>query len=608
MELESLTNVSDNLIDKLLNGVVNTSNFFTDIYRFNSAKKNYLDKIAKLQYVRTINEFEETVSLYEFFVAPHLANVKDKNIFKVSGLSDIKAHRKILISGIVGQGKSVLMRHLAISEVLDHNKIPLFFELRYLEKGQNLDIVIKKIFEEWLQVKSPKIIEYILSSGLVTLFFDGFDEIYIEDMPKIIKGFESLVHKYPKLNFIVSSRPEHVVESCALFQNFQIQKLDFSAQKNIIMALIKSDKMQKAVIDGIEKSNIAVKEALITPLMVNLFVFIYKQEQIVPEHVKDFYDRLFDLVLRKHDNTKVDFKRERATKLDNLALKKVLQLISFMCCKQQVFAFDEHIFRRLVDKAITINDLKCNVDQLIFDLTSVLCFIVKEGYLYAFIHKSIPEYFAAEFIRDHGDAKDLYEDIYNNYSKYEKVCIFLNLIDEYNYNLKFLKRVFLKDIDNIKSKKFIDRSYILIDPSISQLKIVFDENIHEYFKCELLNRLSRITETDIVKNFKYVDGLQITISNRRLADSTGQVVVEQNGVYTDYFDSVSDNTVLSSTNSKDLEKELRDKGYRKINAINLKNKFYNTLIFLNSFVNEVEQRQLKIEKIINRYEIDDYSF
>ncbi len=403
MDLESLSKVSDGLVDKLLKGALEVSSFFKDAYKFNLAKENYLDKISQLQYVRTLNDFEESVSLYEFYVPTHLANTKEKKVFQVRNLEDIKAHRKILISGIVGQGKSVLMRHLAISEVLEHNKIPLFYELRYLQKGQNLEHVLKQLFSEWLNIKSQKLIEYVLLTGQVTLFFDGFDEIHIDDMPKIVLGLEGLLRKYPNLNFVVSSRPENVIDSSTIFQNFQIQKLDFNAQKNIVNALLKDKKMQVAVISGIESSNIEVKDALITPLMVNLFVFIYKHEKIIPEHVKDFYDRLFDLVLRKHDNTKIDFKRDRATKLDNKSLRKILQLISYMCCKQQVFAFDESVFRRLVERAIQINKLECSVDDLIYDLTGVLCFIVREGYLFAFIHKSIPEYFAAEFIRDKGE-------------------------------------------------------------------------------------------------------------------------------------------------------------------------------------------------------------
>ena len=533
MDLESLSKVSDGLVDKLLKGALEVSSFFKDAYKFNLAKENYLDKISQLQYVRTLNDFEESVSLYEFYVPPHLANAKEKKVFQVRNLEDIKAHRKILISGIVGQGKSVLMRHLAISEVLEHNKIPLFYELRYLQKGQNLEHVLKQLFSEWLNIKSQKLIEYVLLTGQVTLFFDGFDEIHIDDMPKIVLGLEGLLRKYPNLNFVVSSRPENVIDSSTIFQNFQIQKLDFNAQKNIVNALLKDKKMQVAVISGIESSNIEVKDALITPLMVNLFVFIYKHEKIIPEHVKDFYDRLFDLVLRKHDNTKIDFKRDRATKLDNKSLRKILQLISYMCCKQQVFAFDESVFRRLVERAIQINKLECSVDDLIYDLTGVLCFIVREGYLFAFIHKSIPEYFAAEFIRDKGEPEKLYHEIYIKYDQYEKVAEFLRVIDEYNYNHFLLNRIYEESLSSIRSKDFLDCTYVSFVKEVPELRIIFKDYVHDYFSNYLRNNTSRHLIVDIKKNYSNIKRFSVSVISK--AKNKEYEIAEQEGIFKDYL-------------------------------------------------------------------------
>lgn len=566
MDLESLSKVSDGLVDKLLKGALGVSSFFKDAYKFNLAKENYLDKISQLQYVRTLNDFEESVSLYEFYVPPHLANAKEKKVFQVRNLEDIKAHRKILISGIVGQGKSVLMRHLAISQVLEHNKIPLFYELRYLQKGQNLEHVLKQLFSEWLNIKSQKLIEYVLLTGQVTLFFDGFDEIHIDDMPKIVLGLEGLLRKYPNLNFVVSSRPENVIDSSTIFQNFQIQKLDFNAQKNIVNALLKDKKMQVAVISGIESSNIEVKDALITPLMVNLFVFIYKHEKIIPEHVKDFYDRLFDLVLRKHDNTKIDFKRDRATKLDNKSLRKILQLISYMCCKQQVFAFDESVFRRLVERAIQINKLECSVDDLIYDLTGVLCFIVREGYLFAFIHKSIPEYFAAEFIRDKGEPEKLYHEIYIKYDQYEKVAEFLRVIDEYNYNHFLLNRIYEESLSSIRSKDFLDCTYVSFVKEVPELRIIFKDYVHDYFSNYLRNNTSRHLIVDIKKNYSNIKRFSVSVISK--AKNEEYEIAEQEGVFKDYFSSVSDNNIKGRIDGNALEKHLQEFSFKKIRSAN----------------------------------------
>ena len=127
VEKDLISKVSEKALDSILNNVLEIKTIFKDVMNYNKAKQNYLNKISSLQYVKTINEFEDSVSLYDFFVEPYVANLKDKEKFVVKDLKDIKSYKKILISGIVGQGKSILMRHLAINEVLNNRKIPLFF-------------------------------------------------------------------------------------------------------------------------------------------------------------------------------------------------------------------------------------------------------------------------------------------------------------------------------------------------------------------------------------------------------------------------------------------------------------------------------------------------
>jgi hypothetical protein len=605
-----ISKASESVLDTILKNAVELKNIFSDIYKYQKGKQNYLEKIGALQYVKTINEFEDSVSLYDFFVEPYMASLKNTEKFKVKDLNDIKSYKKILISGIVGQGKSILMRHLAINEVLNNRKIPLFFELRYLEKGQTLDKAIKKIFDDWLDIKSSKTINYILEKGLVTLFFDGFDEIHIDDMPKIVREFESLVRKYPNLNFVVSSRPEVVIESCTIFQNFQIQKLDFNSQRNIVKALVKDDKVENAIMNGINQSIIEIKNALITPLMVNLFVFIYKQEQILPENATDFYGRLFDLILRKHDNTKIDFHRERASELDNKMLLKTLQLISYMCCKQQVFAFDESVFRRLVAKAIEINNLKCSIDSLIFDLTSVLCFIVKEGYLYAFIHKSIPEYFAADFIKSHGDPVKFYKDIDENYEKYKNVCAYLKEIDEYNFYNYFLRDAINMSYKVFEKKDFISRAYFAKINDIMKIRIIFDEFIHDYFAKDLSDKIYCIIQNDQNNDFKGFKGVELTISKRRKENIVVEPVLhDDEGVQKGYYDSViQDKTTHTKSHFKDIENEIINNGYRKMNSLNNKDKFSIILRFLNTYVFEMKKEIIKIEEVLSTYKKDDYTF
>lgn len=376
-----LKNASESLLTKLIDNFEGIKNFVFDASKYLKIKENYLNKISGLQFVKTINDFEDSKSLYDFFVNPHLVVNQQERIL-IESLNDLKSSRQIVLQGIVGQGKSILMRHLAIQELLVNNKIALFFELRYLDDNINLDQFLQKIFEDWMDVRHPKVIKYALDSGEITLFFDGFDELSNTLMPKVLSFFDALNNKYPKLKIVVSSRPETLIDKSSIFKIFKISTLNFQDQNQIVKNLVHDEQMQLAIIKGIKTSAIEVKKALITPLMVNLFVFVYKADQLLPQTVKDFYERLFDLVLRKHDSTKIDFEREMKSKLTHKQLQEVFRLICYICLKNEKVSFDEYIFRSIIKKSIDKSKIDSSVDHVLLDIVSVICFIVKEGAQY----------------------------------------------------------------------------------------------------------------------------------------------------------------------------------------------------------------------------------
>lgn len=607
-----LEKASESLLEKLISNFESIKNYLKDRYTFQQAQKNFLDRIVKLEYVKTINAFEQTISLYEFFVKPTIVDVSDNKDIVVDCLDDIKASKKILILGIVGQGKSILMRHLAINEVLNNKKIPIFIECRYLDKGQSVEKLIKDNIKDWLNIENDKLVQEILKKGSVTVFLDGFDEISIEDMPKVERELEKIDRKFPDLKFIVSSRPEDIIEACPVFQSFKMKRLDSNAQKEIVSALVKDPEMQVDVINGINESTVEVKEALVTPLMMNLFVFIYKKEQLLPENVKDFYDRLFDLILRKHDNTKINFKRDRKSKLKNDELKKVFRLISYMCCRKQSFVFNESEFIKLTEKAIKHLDLQCGPHDLIYDLTTVLCFIAKEGYLYVFIHKSIPEFFAAEYIAFHGDNTPLFEDLVENYKKYKNICSFLNYIDEYQYFKYFLKDITVNSLMVFQKKDFINDAFFLLLESELRVIIRFRENIHDYYRIEFLGEIVGVLRKDANISFGKPKRVIVTVSSVNNKKRTPSL--ENDGVVDnaskEYYDIIDDDVTGESKRikTKDLLQQIESEGYKKINKISSKNKFYHSIIKFNTYVEDLRLRMKNIDRVINTYKQDDYDF
>lgn len=499
-----------NIFEKIFNPLKKFAEFQLDKANFQKLSAEAHNKLADLAQVRTINEFDKSVSLYDFYVPPQVTGLESNNVFIVDDLIDFASPKKVLISGIVGQGKSILMKNLAIKESYKGEKFPVFIELRELSGNENLEKFIHRNMSNVIGLESYKLHTYLLKESKVILFFDGFDEIKTTEIGRVVKEFESLAKKYSGLNFIVSSRPEQNIEKSTIFSKFIINKLDLDGQINIIKKLTNDNFLQENLITNLKESDRDIKGVLVTPLMVNFYFYLYKTEQIKGTDITLFYNQLFDLTLRKHDGTKLVYSRDYITKLSPSALQSVFECICFLSCKQKTFFFSEYSFRELIETAIKFEKLNCSVSDLIRDLTTGICFICQEGQTYAYLHTSIPEFFGAKFVLRNINISKLISEIIDNYPNYINLVGYMKTIDEKLFLLNFLKPILDNNLDYFKSKKILNSIFISSklysnnrrNGNIIKIFTLFDKNIHPYLIFDFKKFIKPSMREEINKKFK----------------------------------------------------------------------------------------------------------
>ncbi|HDX5932842.1 NACHT domain-containing protein [Acinetobacter baumannii] len=481
------------IFEKIFDPVKNFAVLQLDKASFQALCLEAYNSLASLAQVRTINEFDRSVSLYNFYVAPQVTSLDSMNgtnkVFTVEKLEDFATPKKVLISGIVGQGKSILMKNLAIRESFKKEKFPIFSELRELEENESLENFMYRTMSSILGLENQKLHTYLLKEGKVTFFFDGFDEVKTSNMGRIVKEFEKLEKKFPYLDFIVSSRPEETIDKSTIFSKFLINKLNLEGQIKIIEKLTDENLIKVNLINNLKKSNEDIHGVLVTPLMVNFYFYLYKTEQITGNNITLFYNQLFDLTLRKHDGTKLIYSRDYVTGLQPEELQAVFECICFLSCKQKTFFFSEYNFREIVEKAIKFKRMKCSINDLIRDLTTGICFICREGQSYAFLHTSIPEFFGAKFVLNNIHLEGLIDKIIDNYQDYINLISYMKTINEKEFYLNFLKPIFQDSAEFFKTKRILDNIYIsskLYDKNkkngnVINVLTVFDSNVHPYF-------------------------------------------------------------------------------------------------------------------------------
>lgn len=602
------------LFDKAFASLKNLADYHFDKKTFIEMCKESYNKISTLDQVKTINDFDESVSLYDFYVAPKVTKLQgDMKSFKVQSLKDFSCSKKILISGIVGQGKSILMRHLAIQQSFEGDRFPIFTELRELEEKESLETFIRKNIKKWLQTDNDKIVSYLLQEGKIILFFDGFDEVKINKMEKTVKDFEKIERKYPNLNFIVSSRPEETIDKSVIFSKFLINKLELEGQLDIIDKLVKDNLIKINLMETLKSSSNDIKGVLVTPLMVNFYYYLYKTEQIASDEIKLFYDKLFDLIFRKHDGTKLMYQRKYVSNLSLDQLEKAFECICFLSCNHEAFFLTEYKFRELVEKTISFNKLNCTVNDLIRDLTTGICFIGREGQSFAFLHTSIPEFFGARFVVKNSHVEGLYKDIIDNYKKYMNLVNYIKLIDEKSFYLNFLDPVLNSSLDFFKSKKVYNGLYFSthkynkyysekdmlngIDNRVSAL-MIFDNSVHNYIAFDFMYYIEPRVRDDLNKKFIYSTGLEFEILYSGSKSNTDQLQKDQSDNYYQY-EKIEDSSEHGTRTGKEIKEMIERNNY-----VSVEGKHSNNLPGFKSGVSiYILNLEAEMKKIINYKEV-----
>lgn len=425
--------------------------FQFDKKQIESINKNYKINIENIKRVKTIYKGDEAINLDEFFYLPKVVDKSNGNI--VSDLLE-EINENLVIEGIAGQGKSILLRKMTYDEYVKNNRIPIFIELRKININDGVVNAIKYSLEFLISSLTDKLFDWTLTSGKIILFLDGFDEIDENAKASFVKELDFFSQKYPSTQIVITSRPDNPIQFSNFFKVFEIQPYDQEDQRGLIRILVEEDESFENITQAWESSSLEVNALLKTPLMVTLFVMTYRSKLIIPESVSMFYKELFSVLIYKHDRTKPGYQREFKSNLNETSLQEWFEIFCFICKSKNILIFQNR--QKLLDcikESIQKKFDNENPSHLLDDINKNLCLIIRDGNSYNFIHKSIQEFFCACFIRNRSEdiSKKIYNKILNKSEFFLAEILFLEEIDPYRFNKFFfipLLEMFFEDFSN----------------------------------------------------------------------------------------------------------------------------------------------------------------
>lgn len=436
------TNEINQIFKKYLQPVLDTlkKESKKSINSFNTDFKDYLERSYRdYSSARTLVFGTQEKKLEDFYYPLQLVS---KNItIKTDKYPNdlLPVYKNVIIVDNGGMGKSTIMKWLFIHSIKEKKGVPIFIELRRLSKDHLLiDEIISQI-SPINQVVNKQILLNLINDGNFIFFLDGYDEIRTTDKSDVTKDISLFISKASKNNqFIATSRPDNIEGAFNSFRTFNIKKLHVNESYKLIERIGNYNERSMILIKKIKENDLKnIKEFLINPLLVSLLYKKFEYRESIPLQKQEFYYEVFEALFKAHDVTKGTdyYVRPKISKLKFSQFFQVLRSLGYKSIQQNEVEFNKSVLTKFIDEAKTeLPKLDFETEDLISDLTKAVPLFYKEGLSYRWAHKSILEYFAAEYIciDTKGDQEEVLSAIYNG-SRFRNLFHVMDLCYDIDY-------------------------------------------------------------------------------------------------------------------------------------------------------------------------------
>lgn len=368
-------------------------------FKYLSAVRGYYMKLKTLLYDKTPKEF------YSFYVCNDL-KYNEKVIGYMNAVRLCSLSHFVIISGMGGLGKSMMMRHLLLNTIDYYDELkllPIFIQLKdYGEAMGDLQDYVYSVVKHFDANVTSEQLTAALERGSCLLLFDGMDEVKSVLSTRFIRELENLACRYPQNYFVLSSRPNRQFVVLNNFCELELQPF------NKMQALKMIDNFEFSV--GEQKIKESFRNQLENelwwnhreftenPLLLTIMLMTFEEYAVVPSKIHKFYEMAFETLARKHDDTKL-LDREFKSGLSKDVIADYLAKICFLSYKDEKYELTEGEFKLYFERCQKNTSSKISADDFLFDISNNLCLLLFEGGKYRFVHRSFQEYFCAKNLK-----------------------------------------------------------------------------------------------------------------------------------------------------------------------------------------------------------------
>jgi hypothetical protein len=423
----------------------------TDIY---DAAKNFCgDRIKKtnasrlvaclsnrakdISQVKTLLCLEQPVLITDFYSSQHVIDPSGNRV-PVTSPEVLREHRRVVLAGVAGQGKSILFRYLALHDIAN-KKLPLFIELRNFEHTKSLRELLLSEIETLGFPKDEVVLDYLLEKGECTLYLDAFDEVPYSLQTQARKQIEDIARKHIPCSIFISTRPTLSIEASNHFRVFRLDNLMPQEAKSALRRMC-SEKDDVSIVETeLEKANHRIAKLLTTPLMVALLLLHHRLSGEFPETEQAFFGDLFDVLLRRHDQTK-GYLRKRHSNASEIELLDLFGYSSFATRQKGVIDIQRGALIQICEEAKEFYSKSYDASGALQDIIEGTNLLLEEGASCRFAHKAVQEFYAAKFLsaQPEDNVQQFLRNRIRKWDHWEQMLEFIELINPHMFYKHFL--------------------------------------------------------------------------------------------------------------------------------------------------------------------------
>jgi hypothetical protein len=270
--------------------------------------------VASLRWLKVTFRPNQPLDMREVYVPLRVAGSTGAATFDACEM--IAKHRRLMVTGAPGSGKSVLLRHICHAfaeghtDLLPGDSLPVLLELHRLSgEGLNVEKLVAELVATFARHDFPGAENFLLQAlehGSVTLLFDGLDEVASQDRTAVIQVLKDTLATYRQCRAVITCRSAVYHNELHEVVDQTLEIADFSDQQ--IRRFLRSWMSEAPPGKSVEELVLTLRDrpAIMSlarnPLLLTILGYLYTDTSLVLPHSRaEFYERATDVLLGLRD-------------------------------------------------------------------------------------------------------------------------------------------------------------------------------------------------------------------------------------------------------------------------------------------------------------------